>query len=530
MKRAALIAWLITACASDAQREPDASSVERDRDAGDAALAPRAEELPPLGSDGRPTFCFHGGDDAIRDVFCGDAPPEVTSLQGLQDLLGIKRRVVDASGPADPSVPADQVSKEMYVSQLGGEFAVLGHSTSTLGRVVSPINPRVIMLGAKAHMAYQRGVQKIELVARSRGTTAFTFYLVTFEQACNHDGDGCSAGDLYTPSVESDWTAFRIQDDEELQNTPADCRLCHRRASETSTLLMRELKAPWTHFFFPSEFKGQGPGENGSALMQDYVAAKGEEPYGGLTVHTISPVGPYNLATSVEADQPLLFDAPRIENERWPYGPEGYAKEIQESPTWEAGYEAFKRGEQLALPYVDLRATDPDKQAELTRAYARYRAGEIEPDELPDLSDIYPDDAQLRARIGLVTERDATPADALIQACGACHNDVLDQSLSRARFNIALERLARSEIDSAIDRIERPRDAPGAMPPPEARQLHPSARKRLLEYLRTDLTESEIDPRLSQAAAYGMLGGGAYRRKRRLSQARAALRCGLRSG
>ena len=50
----------------------------------------------------------------------------------------------------------------------------------------------------------------------------------------------------------------------------------------------------------------------------------------------------------------------------------------------ERGYEAWKRGEQLALPYVAPRVTDPDKQAALTEAYRLYREGEVADDELPD--------------------------------------------------------------------------------------------------------------------------------------------------
>jgi hypothetical protein len=74
------------------------------------------------------------------------------------------------------------------------------------------------------------------------------------------------------------------------------------------------------------------------------------------------------------------------------------------------------------------------------------------------------------------------PAEALIQASGACHNDVLDQTISRARFDIALDRMSRAQLDLAIARIELPRDAPLAMPPPEGRQLAPAARDRLLEF------------------------------------------------
>ena len=124
------------------------------------------------------------------------------------------------------------------------------------------------------------------------------------------------------------------------------------------------------------------------------------------------------------------------------------------------------------------------------------------------MADVFPDDPSVRARIGLQTEPDSTPVDALIQACGACHNDVLDQSLSRARFNVAVSRLDRAELERAIERIQRLPNEPGAMPPPDARQLAGNAQARLLEYLRQDSRSADDDAALEHAAALGMAGGG----------------------
>jgi hypothetical protein len=47
----------------------------------------------------------------------------------------------------------------------------------------------------------------------------------------------------------------------------------------------------------------------------------------------------------------------------------------------------FKRGEHLGPPYVEQRASDSDKLAALTTAYAAYRNGTLE--ELPNLSDVF---------------------------------------------------------------------------------------------------------------------------------------------
>src|SRR5262249_47424691 len=140
---------------------------------------------------------------------------------------------------------------------------------------------------------------------------------------CNDAESGCGPGDLYTPRIESDWLRVAIDDGQQLENTPADCRVCHQRASDSPTLLMRELEAPWTHFFFPPGISSMAPGITGSNLAEDYLQAKGEEPYAGFPLRMISAVSPFLLQSLVGSQQPLLFDAPQIENERYPHGPDG---------------------------------------------------------------------------------------------------------------------------------------------------------------------------------------------------------------
>jgi hypothetical protein len=479
------------------QSEP--SSDTRDPNSGRAADAGSdAAALP----SGRPGFCARADDDAVRDVFCAGDPPDITSLRDLQSLLNLAPHSDDRDAPYVGAPLTDNPYSAL------GPVAVMGHSTSLSGQLVSPLNPRVLILGSSTLMAFVRGVQRVELISASRATPTFNFYMLSFEQACNGADRACAPGDLFTPRIESDWMHVRINDAEELKNTPLDCRQCHQRDSDKPSLLMRELESPWTHFFFPSGLTESLPGIAGSDLMDDYLEAKGDEVYGGYDLGTISSVTPFLMQTRVGTRQPLFFDSSAILEERYPYGPDGYAIEAQPSPTWERAYEAWKRGEQLAVPYFEQRATDLEKQRQLTEAYRRFRAGEIDADDLPDLADIYPDDPKLRARMGLQTEPDASAEDALIQACGSCHNDVLDQSISRARFNIDVARMSRAELDLAIERIQRDRSAPGAMPPSEARQLDPSAAERLIEFLRRDPASHEVDPRLERAARLGMAGGG----------------------
>jgi mono/diheme cytochrome c family protein len=205
----------------------------------------------------------------------------------------------------------------------------------------------------------------------------------------------------------------------------------------------------------------------------------------------------------VPAEQPVIFDGAVILDERWPWSPDGYATEPHPSSTWQLSYDAFKRGEILALPHYATRPTDPGKHAQLTAAYASWRAGGLPTGELPDLANIFSDDPQTRAELGFQTEPDAAAPDLLIQACAQCHSDVLDQTLSRARFNVALGRLEPSELAVAVRRLELPRGNTAAMPPRGRRQLDEAARAKLIAYLKSS-RPSEDDERLERVAQLGM--------------------------
>lgn len=460
----------------------------------DGAAEPTADAGPPSNLV-RPALCERSDrDDVVRDVVCAEQRPHIAGLADLQDVLHIAPDALAQGAATNPRV------------------TLLAHSTALSGHLISALNPRLIIVGTGLIMAFQRGVQKVEMIATARNPGFFNFYLFEFEQACNANEQGCTAADLFTPRLERGWLSVSVSDDEDIKNTPNDCRQCHQRARETAGLLMRELNNPWTHFFqpVPPEPYPQhlGPGVQGSDLMQDYRDAKGSERYGGFSLEALDGISPFMLELTVGSDQPVLFDAPGIENERFPYDADaGYPEEPAASPTYQAAYEAFKRGEQLALPYIEARVTDSDKLTRLTQAYARYRAGELSPEELPDLSDVFPDDPRVRALIGLQTEPGASAQEVLIQACGSCHNDVLDQSLTRARFNIDLWKLDAAEIATAIERIERGPSESGVMPPPEARQLDSEGREKLLSYLRSAPQTQSPDPHLQRAAELGMAGG-----------------------
>jgi hypothetical protein len=458
--------------------------------AGAPADASSVVDPKPIDGAALPAFCSREGEDAVRDIFCKGASPDIRSLHDLETRLDVAFPLEGSSGATFSPV------------------AILGHSTALSGKLVSPINPRVIIVRTNTLLAFNRGVQQVEIATLDRKTYRFNFFLVTFEQSCNGAPKGCTPGDLYTPRIESDWTKVRVEDDEDLKNTPSDCRQCHQRGRDAPILLMRERDGPWTHFFMPDEEDSSGsPEPTGTDLARAYFDVKGDETCGGIPAAFLRSTVGFTLEGAVDFAQPLLFDSSAILNERWPWTPgEGYASEPVPSPTWYRNYEAFKRGEEQALPHFDPMPTDPAKQARLSAAYRSYRAGETSAEDLPDLADIFPDDPRTRAEIGLQTAPGATPAEALVQACGTCHNDVLDQSLSRALFNIDLARMSRDELDLAIARLKAEPGA-GVMPPPGERQLDPNARAQLIEYLERNVRSSDDDALLGRAARLGMIAG-----------------------
>jgi hypothetical protein len=440
----------------------------------------------------RPALCDRpdGRDDLVRVTLCAQPAPPIAGLADLEYVLGLRQ----------PKV----------VGTIYGGAVVLAHSTSLSGDLVSEINPRTIITTPKMFVAFTRGIQQVEIAAMDQtAAPRFNYYLIDFKQACNIAAGGCKPGDLYTPSIESDWQSFTLADDEDLKNAPADCRQCHQRGRDKPALLMRELDGPWTHFFGPDQEEAAGfPEATGTTLVHDYMKAKGDEVYANLTSAVMRSTVGFTLQNLVTRPQPLIFDGSQILNERWPYMDGAYAKTPAKSQNWYDAYEAFKRGEQLPLPHFEPRVTDKAKQEKLTAAYQRYAKGELPASELPDLADIFPDDPQTRAEIGLQTEPNATPAQTLIQACGTCHNDVLDQTISRARFNVALSRMDRAELDIAIARMQLASDQPGAMPPKGRRKIAADKLMPLIEYLKQQQRPAEDDSALDHAAQMGMAGPG----------------------
>jgi len=432
----------------------------------------------PVGPEQTAAVCAREGDNMVRDLFCGDAPPRLESLADLEDALTL--------GPAGPP-------------GFSG-VALAGHSTALSARSVSAINPRVILYrldvsAAREHggipdliaLGFTRGEQFAELVTLDRVHNDFEFYVIRYEQACNDAPDGCLPGDLLTAATENDWRNITLYDETSLSNTTLDCAPCHQPDGPgTSKMLrMQEFDSPWTHWFVNTT-------EGGKALLEDYVAAKGEENIANLSRAQIETSSPGGLSMFVGArnhDQPNVFDSLAIENEvRASAAAKGGSQPFDnrvpgESATWRSAYERSQRGEHIPVPYHDVKVTDPDKLARVTEAYQAYQAGSLAADDLPDLRDVFPDDPARLAAMGMATEPGLSGEDVLVEACSMCHNERLDQSLSRARFTPDLSKLSRAEKDVAIARLRLPPDHAAAMPPARLRVLTQEARTRAIEAL-----------------------------------------------
>ncbi|MEY4511915.1 MAG: hypothetical protein RLZZ450_4037, partial [Pseudomonadota bacterium] len=149
-----------------AEQVIDAGGAEATLDASslDAWLAPgpavESSDAGPKRSYGQGgSVCDRPGQDAVRDVFCSGTPPVITGLRQLQERLEINflpATLNKAQGDAlSPSTVLDSV-------------AFMGLSTALSGQLVSPINPRMILIGGGTLMAFQRGVQHVELASFDR--------------------------------------------------------------------------------------------------------------------------------------------------------------------------------------------------------------------------------------------------------------------------------------------------------------------------------------------------------------------------
>ncbi len=441
---------------------------------GDVGKVPPAKELDalialPTKAAQLAVLCARPGQDRVRQVFCGATPPSVTSLTDLQTALGIS-----------------------FVSGTRPQFAITGHSSSLVARFVNSINPRAIIftpvngdLNSLVAMGFTRGEQFAEVAARDPVSGRLNFFLFHFEQACNSRETGCSVGELLTPAIESNWTGLTIYEDEDLKNTVFDCMHCHQPNGPNSPkmLRMQELRNPWTHFFRDNLAGGQ-------ALIADFVAAHGTtEGYAGIPANRIADSDPADLEDLVRdagfGNQPNEFPTRNIEQQVAASSSSNQPIDNSvpgTSAAWQTLFDRFVAGEVIAPPYHDVKVTDPQKLATMTRAYQDWQSGSLPMERLPDIRDAFLDDKLFA--MGFRMKPNATAEEILMSACAQCHNSNLRQDISRANFNVDLSRTSAEKRLLAIERLKLPENDPKRMPPARFRDLTGSEIQKLENLLR----------------------------------------------
>jgi hypothetical protein len=438
----------------------------------------------PTGSAQRAALCARGNGDRLATSFCAATPPSLTSIKELQAMLGLSFAAPNGN------------------NAQGGNpgFALTGHSSSLVARFVSAINPRAIVFTPSPRpnninnprpnpgfvaMGFARGEQFAEIAAHDTTKGDINFYLVHFQQACNSRPGGCSNGELLTPTVEKDWTSVTIYQDVDLKNTIFDCTHCHQPGGPSTKriLRMQERVNPWTHWFRNNRTGGQ-------ALLADFHAAHGTtEDYGPIPAAMIDKSDPAQLEGLVEnnsvAPQPNEFPSDDIEQEvedSSPMQPQDNSTPGT-SATWQALYDRVVAGQFIPVPYHDVKVTDATKLAAATASYRAVMAGMSPLGSLMDIREVFLDAAlpklSFRPKAGISGKQ------ILEHMCQRCHNPSLDQTISRAKFDVTkLATMPRAEKDLAIKRLTLPMDTRLRMPPPRFGELSPAEIQLVIDELR----------------------------------------------
>lgn len=419
--------------------------------------------------------------NAVTNFLCKERT-SISSIKDLQKALGIAFTKTDRAGTNG--------------SNNNPGFAFLANSSSLVARAVSAINPRVFVFQAAPGqparipgyvvMGFARGENFVEIAAESpKGGNKLSLYLVKFDLGCEgaHGLHDCKNGDLFTPEIEKNWKGITVYDDEDLKNTLLDCRHCHQPGGPSQKLMLRmqELEDPWTHWF-----RNDRPG--GITLLQDYFRAHGElEEYGGVPGVLIHKSDGRALEDVVKGqgfqNQPNGFNSKTIEQEI--KASSSAQPEINtprgSSATWNNLYARAMAGEFIPPPYHDVKVTDPNKLQIATDEYKRYVAGDRSTD-MPDIRRVFLDDAleamTFKPKLGI------SGREVLVQTCAQCHNPNLDQSITRAKFDVMnLDSMSREEKDLAIARLKMGSANRLRMPPVMMRSLPDDAREAAIKEL-----------------------------------------------
>ncbi|HCP47951.1 MAG TPA: hypothetical protein DIU15_18065, partial [Deltaproteobacteria bacterium] len=188
----------------------------------------------------------------VRDAFCVEPRPVVTNSQELLNILGLT-----FEGPQGKDA-------QLELDNGNPSWAAIGHSASLSRRLVSPINPRVIVHTETAtHLeatpgfvavAFVRGEGFAEIITHDPVRDDLDFFLFKFTYRCA-DRAHCTHEELFSEQYESGWLSYTLYGVEDIENTTLDCLQCHQGGLRTSpttrrSLLMFQLNSMWMHWMY----------------------------------------------------------------------------------------------------------------------------------------------------------------------------------------------------------------------------------------------------------------------------------------
>lgn len=338
----------------------------------------------------------------------------------------------------------------------------------------------------------------VELAAVDPSTYEYNFYLLRFTQACN--AGGCSAEDLLTPRVESDWRGWTLYVDTELEDTPLDCLSCHRPfgADTRKILQMRQVSDPWMHWGdFRKLDEGSCPTYPPDGVVPRVVATadgldlvvKLEGPqgnYGGVPVTELRDSASGDVMTDFLIDAENLITAA-------PIPPHPYAQfalrtretlcerfQTGQSPSWEDDRRLSQlRG--LPFPFYAPDVLDSKSREALAGGRSALLERSTATDSFSLLSSLLA--PEVAPAVGFVPRETDSASDILQGMCSRCHAPGTSPSLGRARFVVGANAIEASVFQTVRQRLSLPPEAPRAMPPRIAGELPPWAVERVLSYL-----------------------------------------------
>lgn len=427
----------------------------------------------PQGAASLTTLCgLNTGSDKFTNVFCAPNPPAITSLASLTAALGLTNNANVACTTASGSLSKKETS---VLTPRCIRFSLAGYDPNATA------------------LAYVRSAKTFVEIVSQDPVQGLRFYLVKFDLACEASGS-CNPADYMQQSAESNWQNVSFYEDKQLKNTPMDCTSCHQPKGPSSQkhLLMIETQDPWSHWFHPNR-------PCGKTLYQDYASARNvEAAYMGLSTLEVANSDPGKLQAFVEnngsfgaqfgnniySSSQILYDtgltAGQPENNATP----------GVSPTWQSLYDQRVTGANrlafggTALPYHDCKQSDPAKLPGLVANFKGVVAGTIPKAQSLDLSAVNLSTPEALSKRFLTTAPGHTTAQQIMaNACVSCHNNNLDQSISRAGFNAQdLTKNSAYMYGVAMGRIKRGAHDMRKMPPANFMELKTNEIQILLDF------------------------------------------------